>query len=249
MDFVLVVKGAGGEYASRPVRRTGTSSGSHLEQVPRVGPWAAHAACRNQTDLFFPIRGQRPQAAIALCETCPSLEPCRAYGLSNPAQLGVLGALTVEERRRVRAELRAATRATRGTEEHLLFAVLEELARYPVLTWGEIARGTDCDAVAQLAFELGAHWRPLPPGRWDFDVDQRSDGGVLRARLRQRDLSILSRVTPAGDDPDDDPDDDERAGHPPQRPVPLRALLLLGELQLAHRPLAGSFVARHGRTS
>ena len=208
LTFALVVEGAGEEFAPRPLRRTGALSGSHLEEVPRVGPWARFAACRNQTDLFFPVRGQRPNAAIALCEGCPSLEPCRAYGLSNPAQLGVLGALTVEERRRVRAAMRASTKRSRGTEEHSLFAVLEDLARYPVLTWGEIARGTEFDAVARLAFELGAHWRPLPPGWWDFDVEPRPDGGTLRARLRQRDLSMLSRLSPApGDDNFDEFDD------------------------------------------
>jgi WhiB family redox-sensing transcriptional regulator len=188
MVFGLVVEGGGEEYAPRPIRRTGALSGSHLEEVPRVGTWAAKGVCRNQTDLFFPVRGQRPQAAIALCGICPVIEECRAYGLSNPAQLGVLGGLTVEERRRVRGDMRLAVKAMRGTEEQKLFAVLEDLARYPVETWGEIARSTDYHAAAQLAFELGAGWRPLPPGTWEFDVELTDQGAILRSRLLQRAL-------------------------------------------------------------
>jgi WhiB family redox-sensing transcriptional regulator len=188
LSFALVVHGAGEEYAPRPIRRTGALSGSHLEEVPRVGTWAADGVCRNQTDLFFPVRGQRPQAAIALCTVCPVAEECRAYGLSNPAQLGVLGGLTVEERRRVRAEMRSAVKAARGTDEQMLFAVLEDLARYPTKTWGAIARAADYHSVAQLAFELGAGWRPLPPGDWAFDAEQDDQGGVLRARLERRAL-------------------------------------------------------------
>jgi WhiB family redox-sensing transcriptional regulator len=209
MSFALVVAGAGEEYARRPLRRTGAMSGSHLEEVPRVGPWAAQGACRNQTDLFFPIRGQRPHSAIALCEACPVLEQCRAHGLSNPAQLGVLGSLTVEERRRVRAEMRGATKAARGSEEHPLFAVLEDLARYPVLTWGEIGRSASYDGTVQLAFELGAGWRPLPPGRWEFDAEGSDNGGILRARLARRDLSMLARLPVASSDLGSDLGSDE----------------------------------------
>jgi hypothetical protein len=106
--------------------------------------------------------------------------------------------MTVEERRRLRAASKAATKAARGTDELPLCAVLEDLARYPVSTWGQIARSDDHEALVRLAFELGAGWRRLPPGRWEFDV-QRADSPegadhatILRARLAERDLSVLS---------------------------------------------------------
>jgi len=48
--------------------------------------WAAEAACRGRTELFFPPAGERPQARVrreadarALCATCPVEAPCRAY--------------------------------------------------------------------------------------------------------------------------------------------------------------------------
>jgi hypothetical protein len=80
--------------------------------------------------------------------------------------------------------------------------VLEDLSRYPVTTWGEIARSADYHAAAQLAFELGAGWRPLPPGVWEFDVERADQTGILRARLVQRALPghVLSssrRLAPA----------------------------------------------------
>lgn len=198
MTFALVVPGGGAEFAPSPLRRTGTQSGSHLEEVPPVGAWAARGVCRNQTELFFPVRGQRPQAAVD-CNRCPVREPCLAYGLSHPAQLGVLGGMTVEERRRVRGATKAATRAARGTEDLPVYAVLENLARYPVMTWGRIARSGDDDALIQLAFELGAGWRALPPGRWEFDVEWIDGAAVLRARLVERDLSMLLRSDPSAE--------------------------------------------------
>jgi WhiB family redox-sensing transcriptional regulator len=213
LDFSLVVPGGGPEFAPAPLRRTGISSGSHLQEVPPVGSWAAQGACRHRTELFFPVRGQRPQAALDLCAQCPVVEPCLAYGLDHAAQLGVLGGMTVEERRRVRSATKAAIRAARGTDGYPLLAVLADLARHPVRTWGEIARG-DADTVVQLAFELGAGWHALPPGRWEFDVEL-GDGPALRARLVERDVSMAFRIDDPAisgehiDDPDPDDDTDE----------------------------------------
>ena len=48
--------------------------------------WAAEAACRGRTELFFPPAGERPQARVRreadareLCAACPVAAPCRAY--------------------------------------------------------------------------------------------------------------------------------------------------------------------------
>jgi WhiB family redox-sensing transcriptional regulator len=53
-------------------------------------PWTLFAACKGQTDLFFPRRGERPErrdtresAARKICDSCPALEPCREWARRN----------------------------------------------------------------------------------------------------------------------------------------------------------------------
>jgi hypothetical protein len=46
--------------------------------------------------------------AARVCARCPGLTPCRAYGLANPTELGVYGALTTIERQRA-AQVAAAS--------------------------------------------------------------------------------------------------------------------------------------------
>ena len=47
--------------------------------------WFDAAACKNQTDLFFPLYNERPQArvkreakALTICAQCPVVNECRA---------------------------------------------------------------------------------------------------------------------------------------------------------------------------
>jgi hypothetical protein len=51
----------------------------------------------------------RDQAyAARLCEVCPAVTPCRAYGIANPAELGVYGGMTTGDRRRAAATAQAS---------------------------------------------------------------------------------------------------------------------------------------------
>ncbi|MFM9694533.1 WhiB family transcriptional regulator [Streptomyces europaeiscabiei] len=53
------------------------------------------------------------EAAERLCEGCPALLECRAYGLSDSRLSGVWGGLTEAERRRRRARAAERRRAAK----------------------------------------------------------------------------------------------------------------------------------------
>lgn len=78
------------------------------------GPeWHNQAACRNANpDLFFPeqLNHGRPPAnaaaaALAICDTCPVIDPCRDYALTRSTHhdmYGIWGGLTAAERAQIR---------------------------------------------------------------------------------------------------------------------------------------------------
>ena len=55
-------------------------------------------------ELFFPPRGSADEKALALCRSCPELEPCKTYALScSPDTLrGIWGGLSERDRRSLR---------------------------------------------------------------------------------------------------------------------------------------------------
>lgn len=69
--------------------------------------WRDVGLCRDQDpNLFYPLgRGrssvQQAEAAKVFCRVCPSREPCLAFALATDQRLGVWGATTPEERRRL----------------------------------------------------------------------------------------------------------------------------------------------------
>lgn len=67
------------------------------------GDWRTSAACRGvDPNLFHPERGEPASAcnaAKAVCNTCPSAQPCLIYALSNLEKYGVWGGLDTKERR------------------------------------------------------------------------------------------------------------------------------------------------------
>jgi WhiB family redox-sensing transcriptional regulator len=80
--------------------------------VQMPGNWVEHAACKGQTRTMFvdnfPVLAHRETAlerrqmkdAKRVCESCPVLEPCRAWALTDPdpAIDGVAGGMTPRER-------------------------------------------------------------------------------------------------------------------------------------------------------
>lgn len=74
--------------------------------------WRASAACRNQTDLFYPPATAAWQKllvlqaeAVTMCARCPVLAECRSWALDSlldPCPDAVLGGMTPEVRRTLR---------------------------------------------------------------------------------------------------------------------------------------------------
>jgi WhiB family redox-sensing transcriptional regulator len=70
----------------------------------RDDAWMRWAACKGQTQLFFPPRAERPQArarreaqARLLCATCPVQTPCREFARDN-REYGYWGGESEEDR-------------------------------------------------------------------------------------------------------------------------------------------------------
>ena len=69
--------------------------------------WRAAAKCRDiDPDVFYPLgRGRSAfegaEVAKAICQGCPSREPCLRFALSAREDLGVWGGMSAEERREI----------------------------------------------------------------------------------------------------------------------------------------------------
>ena len=57
---------------------------------PETSDWMQHAACRGETQLFFPPRAERPQARVRreaqarrLCLQCIVADSCRAFARTH----------------------------------------------------------------------------------------------------------------------------------------------------------------------
>lgn len=186
-ELRLVVQWSGSEFTPPEVQRTGGPEyGSHFENVPRVGRWAAHGLCRNATSAFFPERGQKFRSAVALCNACPVMEPCRAYGLAHSALKGIFGGLTEDQRRRMRAaDRKAGTQATdRRSRE--LYQMLVQVSRFPLRTWASLAVSRGQAPLERMAEDLRAGRSVTPPGCWHFEVRQLDGRAELWARLVER---------------------------------------------------------------
>jgi WhiB family redox-sensing transcriptional regulator len=66
--------------------------------------WAADAACRGQTHLYFALPGERPEPraarealAGAICGTCPAIDDCRSWARRH-REYGFWGGESEEER-------------------------------------------------------------------------------------------------------------------------------------------------------
>lgn len=78
--------------------------------------WRDDAACRNaDPDLLFPVGTtgdaiEDTEAAIALCRRCPVREQCLEYAMVTNQRDGIWGAMSEEDRRRMRSAWVAARR-------------------------------------------------------------------------------------------------------------------------------------------
>lgn len=85
-----------------------------LAELRATGPgdWAAHGACRGQTSVMFPTRGESSEPGKALCASCPVHAECEEWAATVPAaQTGIIAGSA--ERARTQAR-RAAARLDRA---------------------------------------------------------------------------------------------------------------------------------------
>jgi len=62
--------------------------------------WHLEAACRGLTAaLFFPARGERTDAAKAVCAVCPVVDPCHAAAVAGDEE-GIWAGASARKRRR-----------------------------------------------------------------------------------------------------------------------------------------------------
>lgn len=67
--------------------------------------WRQRAACRGMDpDLFFPGRGDDAREAKAVCATCCVVEQCLDYAVGAGIRMGIWGATSERERRRLRRD-------------------------------------------------------------------------------------------------------------------------------------------------
>lgn len=99
-----------GALIAAELDRMGRSGGavSATFRYEPPGDWRAEAACRGMdSDLFYAEReaGRDSVAAVkdakAVCNACPSVQPCLVYALSANEKMGVWGGLSPLERRLV----------------------------------------------------------------------------------------------------------------------------------------------------
>lgn len=61
--------------------------------------WTARALCaQTDPDLFYPDKGERVDAAIAICAACPVKAQCLDYALANDERFGVWGGKSERQR-------------------------------------------------------------------------------------------------------------------------------------------------------
>lgn len=82
--------------------------GSKHEQTLQAAPfmplpdWASSARCVDaDPDTFFPDKGGDIRPALALCRSCPVIEPCRDLAIERGETFGVWGGMTSRQLRRL----------------------------------------------------------------------------------------------------------------------------------------------------
>lgn len=94
---------------------SGRSSSGFGDWLPTKPAWQADAVCKEHPEVdFFPPRGASALPAIELCRRCAVQAECLAYALSDPSLVGVWGATTTKERRRLRNQTPEQKEPTRA---------------------------------------------------------------------------------------------------------------------------------------
>lgn len=84
----------------------GRREGHHF--IAWMNDWCSQAACKGQTDLFFPdfeglsreVAYRIVRQAVAVCRGCPVLRECREWVDEHPLGWGIVAGMTPRRRRR-----------------------------------------------------------------------------------------------------------------------------------------------------
>lgn len=96
---------------SRPYTPHGffTIDGTHTyKERPRMGEWAAQAACKGLSHLFFPEIGERARPGVEICDSCPVKIECRDHAFAAGEIYGTWGGIPERERKQMRGAARRA---------------------------------------------------------------------------------------------------------------------------------------------
>lgn len=72
--------------------------------------WHRQAACRGETEAFYPERGQSVREQKATCAGCPVREPCLDFAIVRGEKIGIWGGMSARERRAETKRRREAAR-------------------------------------------------------------------------------------------------------------------------------------------
>lgn len=158
--------------------QTSTSDTVHNGQ----SDWRHRATCRDEDpELFFPIGDDGPAlvqitAAKAVCASCPVVADCLSFALVALPD-GVAGALTAEERAKLRQKRRGAVAGFAPVDPTRLPVGVDELV-VAQLVAGRRVPGASRQELALAAIELrkgsgrGSRWIATRLGVHDRQVDR-----------------------------------------------------------------------------
>lgn len=88
----------------------GRPQASHIPPRPRGDlAWLANARCEGMDpELFFPRKSDAQKEIVKFCLGCPVRLDCLQFALDMPAEYGVLGGTTQDERKRLRRKRQVA---------------------------------------------------------------------------------------------------------------------------------------------
>jgi WhiB family redox-sensing transcriptional regulator len=96
-----------------------------------MGAWTEQAACKGKTNLFFPEQGDSKsfREAVAICETCPVIEPCRQHILEHEERYGIWAGTNSVRRRIIRNPDSKAAWTICGTSKRYLYGCRCDLCK------------------------------------------------------------------------------------------------------------------------
>lgn len=96
-------------------KRTGTTFAPDLGFEPPE--WTLAAVCQSvDPEIFFPNKGESPNAAKRVCDRCPVIVECLAFATAHGERYGVYGGKSERERRALARSGQPSTTSNPGSD-------------------------------------------------------------------------------------------------------------------------------------